>query len=108
MAAAAVFSGADAREASTAMAAWRHKEWMARHGSMYKDAAEKERRQKMFELNAQHVESLNAGGRKFRVALNNFADMTAEELRSDRRSASSRTAIPPTSSTSTSRNPNFR
>ena len=60
----------------------RHEQWMAQYGRVYKDAAEKERRFQIFKDNCNYIESVNrAGNRKYKLGLNQFADMTNEEFK---------------------------
>ena len=59
----------------------RHEQWMAHHGRVYKDQAEKERRFKIFKDNVEFIESSNnAGTRPYKLAVNEFADLTDEEF----------------------------
>ncbi|CAO2141123.1 unnamed protein product [Urochloa humidicola] len=59
----------------------RFEKWMAKHGRTYKDAAEKARRFQVFMANAIFVDSSNAaGGKKYHLAINGFADMTHDEF----------------------------
>ena len=63
----------------------KHEQWMARHGRVYKDQAEKERRFKIFQDNVEFIESSNnAGTRPYKLAVNEFADLTNEELHASR------------------------
>ncbi|XP_038971284.1 senescence-specific cysteine protease SAG39-like [Phoenix dactylifera] len=59
----------------------KHEQWMALYGRVYKDAAEKERRFKIFQANVELIESFNAGNHKFKLGANQFADLTNEEFR---------------------------
>ena len=60
----------------------RHEEWMAQHGRVYKDAVEKEQRFKIFKANVEYIETFNKGGdRKYKLGINQFADMTNEEFK---------------------------
>ena len=61
----------------------KHERWMARHGRVYKDDAEKARRLEVFKTNVEFVRdfSKNKGNRTFTVRLNAFADMTLNEFR---------------------------
>ncbi|RWW10548.1 hypothetical protein GW17_00025909 [Ensete ventricosum] len=70
-----------AAESGIASMAERHVEWMARHGRVYKDAAEKEQRLSIFKSNVEYIESFNAGKRKYRLTANQFADLTHEEFK---------------------------
>ncbi|XP_034605913.1 senescence-specific cysteine protease SAG39 [Setaria viridis] len=72
-----------ARELSddSAMVA-RHEQWMAQHGRVYKDDAEKARRFEVFKTNVKFIETFNAAGnRKFWLGVNQFADLTNDEFR---------------------------
>ncbi|XP_010518799.1 PREDICTED: senescence-specific cysteine protease SAG12 [Tarenaya hassleriana] len=63
----------------------RHEEWMAKHGRVYLDAKEKERRYTIFKLNVERIETLNNDNvpeRKFKLGVNQFADLTNDEFRS--------------------------
>ena len=63
----------------------RHEQWMARYGRVYKDDGEKERRLKIFKANADFIESFNSdGSRPYKLAINEFADLTSEEFRASR------------------------
>lgn len=70
-----------ARELSEMSMKERHEQWMAQHGRVYADAAEKARRFEIFKVNMELVESFNAGDRKFKLGANLFADLTNEEFR---------------------------
>ncbi|KAJ6835295.1 senescence-specific cysteine protease SAG39-like [Iris pallida] len=58
----------------------RHEQWMARHGQVYKDEAEKDRRFEIFKTNIELIESFNAGNQKFKLGANQFADLLNEEF----------------------------
>ncbi|RCV18194.1 hypothetical protein SETIT_3G280700v2 [Setaria italica] len=59
----------------------RHHKWMAEHGRTYNDEAEKVHRFQVFKENAAFVDRSNAiGGKKYRLAVNKFADMTNDEF----------------------------
>ncbi|CAO2151973.1 unnamed protein product [Urochloa humidicola] len=59
----------------------RHHRWMAEHGRTYKDEAEKAHRYQVFKANAAFVDRSNAaGGKKYRLAINKFADITNDEF----------------------------
>jgi hypothetical protein len=59
----------------------RHEQWMAKHGRVYKDDAEKEHRFKIFKQNVEYIESFNsAGNRKYKLGVNKFSDLTTEEF----------------------------
>ncbi|CAL5444360.1 unnamed protein product [Camellia sinensis] len=63
----------------------RHEQWMADHGRVYKDNAEKEMRFKIFNDNVQFIESFNsAGNRPYKLSINQFADLTNEEFQASR------------------------
>lgn len=78
-------SGATARAIGDASMRTKHEQWMAEHGRVYKDAAEKEQRFQIFKDNYEYIESVNrAGDRKYKLGLNQFADMTNEEFKASR------------------------
>ncbi|CAN6381237.1 unnamed protein product [Urochloa humidicola] len=59
----------------------RHESWMAKHGRTYKDEAEKARRFQVFKENAEFIDRSNAaGGKKYRLATNEFTDLTNDEF----------------------------
>ncbi|KAH6773626.1 senescence-associated gene 12 protein [Perilla frutescens var. frutescens] len=63
----------------------RHEQWMTQHRRSYKDAAEKAQRLKIFKQNVQFIDSFNAAqNRSYKLAVNNFADLTNEEFLSTR------------------------
>lgn len=58
---------------------------MVQHGRVYKDAAEKERRHKIFKNNVKYIENFNSGvgkGTGYKLAVNKFSDLTNDEFRS--------------------------
>ena len=58
-----------------------HKEWMAKHGRVYKDAAEEEYRSKIFKQTVEHIESSNRNGNlTYKLGPNEFSDLTSEEF----------------------------
>ncbi|MQL97231.1 hypothetical protein Taro_029917 [Colocasia esculenta] len=60
----------------------RHEGWMARHGRIYKDEAEKRHRLAIFKRNVEYIDSFNkAQGLQYRLDINKFADLTEEEFR---------------------------
>ncbi|WOL19367.1 senescence-specific cysteine protease SAG39-like [Canna indica] len=60
----------------------RHEQWMAQHGRVYKDAAEKARRLSIFQSNVEFIESFNKEGKhKYWLATNQFTDLTNEEFK---------------------------
>ncbi|THG11959.1 hypothetical protein TEA_016892 [Camellia sinensis var. sinensis] len=59
----------------------RHEQWMADHGRVYKDNAEKDMRFKIFNNNVLFIESFNnAGNQPYKLSINQFADLTNEEF----------------------------
>lgn len=59
-----------------------HEQWMVEHGRVYKHAAEKEQRFKIFKDNVEFIENFNnAGDRPYKLSINEFADQTNEEFR---------------------------
>ncbi|GJV13191.1 senescence-specific cysteine protease SAG39 [Tanacetum coccineum] len=62
-----------------------HEQWMARYGRVYKDIYEKEQRSKIFQENVQYIQSFNnAMNKGYKLAVNEFADLTNEEFRTTR------------------------
>ena len=60
----------------------RFEQWMGRHGRLYADAGEKQRRLEVYRRNVELVETFNSmsnGG--YKLADNKFADLTNEEFR---------------------------
>ena len=60
----------------------RFEQWMGRHGRLYADAGEKQRRLEVYRRNVELVESFNSmsnGG--YKLADKKFADLTNEEFR---------------------------
>ncbi|MQL78409.1 hypothetical protein Taro_010842 [Colocasia esculenta] len=75
-------SGAASRVLDTKLMAQRHEQWMAVYGRVYKSEAERERRFKIFQENVNYIESFNrAGGQKYTLGVNAFADITNEEFK---------------------------
>ncbi|KAJ0446755.1 putative fruit bromelain [Helianthus annuus] len=75
-----------------------HEQWMARYGRTYKDAAEKERRSKIFHDNVQYIQSFNNVMNKgYKLAVNEFADLTNEEFRTARNRFKAHECSPSTS-----------
>ncbi|XP_010481519.1 PREDICTED: senescence-specific cysteine protease SAG12-like [Camelina sativa] len=62
----------------------RHIEWMTKHGRVYADMKEKNNRYVVFKSNVERIELLNSmsAGRPFKLAVNQFADLTNDEFRS--------------------------
>ncbi|XP_030456587.1 senescence-specific cysteine protease SAG12-like [Syzygium oleosum] len=59
----------------------RHEQWMAHHGQVYKDAAEKERRFVIFKNNVEFIESFNkAADKPYKLGINGFTDLTNKEF----------------------------
>ncbi|KAL5989610.1 hypothetical protein ACLOJK_010503 [Asimina triloba] len=62
--------------------AQRHEQWMARFGRVYEDATEKGCRFKIFQENVERIQAFNAaGGRMYKLGVNEFADLTNEEFK---------------------------
>lgn len=69
---------------STSMAE-RHEQWMAQHGRIYRDDAERQRRFDIFKSNVELIDSFNAARKhKYSLGVNQFADMTNEEFKASR------------------------
>ncbi|KAI3456169.1 hypothetical protein Pfo_012832 [Paulownia fortunei] len=61
----------------------RHEQWMAHYGREYKNAMEKEERYKIFKANVEFIDFVNnAGGKPYKLSVNQFADLTNEEFKS--------------------------
>lgn len=61
----------------------RHELWMARHGRVYKNLIEKEKRLKIFKENVERIENFNGNAslnNSFKLGVNAFADLTTEEF----------------------------
>nr|XP_019706207.1 ervatamin-B-like [Elaeis guineensis] len=77
-------AGAIAGAIGDASVRTKFKQWMAKYGRVYTDAAEEERRFQIFKDNYEYIESANkAGNRTYTLGLNHFADMTDEEFQED-------------------------
>uniref|UniRef100_A0ACD5XDN1 Uncharacterized protein n=1 Tax=Avena sativa TaxID=4498 RepID=A0ACD5XDN1_AVESA len=59
----------------------RHEQWMAQHGRVYKDSAEKAYRLEVFRANVAFIESFNAVDHTFWLGVNQFTDLTNDEFR---------------------------
>ncbi|XP_074327051.1 senescence-specific cysteine protease SAG12-like [Apium graveolens] len=58
-----------------------HEKWISQHGRVYKDAAEKNTRFRIFKKNVLLIEAFNRGEDKgFKLAVNSFADITDDEF----------------------------
>ena len=59
-----------------------HDQWMAQFGREYKDAAEREKRFKIFKANVEYINSVNrAGNKPYKLSVNRFADLTNDEFK---------------------------
>ncbi|KAK7342459.1 hypothetical protein VNO80_25413 [Phaseolus coccineus] len=59
----------------------RHEEWMARYAKVYKDPQEREKRFRIFKQNMNYIEAFNnAADKPYKLAINQFADLTNEEF----------------------------
>lgn len=59
----------------------KHEEWMERHGRVYKNAEEKERRLMIFKDNVNFIQAFNeAMDKPYTLSVNEFADQTNEEF----------------------------
>nr|KAJ0189373.1 hypothetical protein LSAT_V11C800436550 [Lactuca sativa] len=71
---------------------------MARYGRVYKDADEKEQRSKIFQENVRYIESSNSVMNKaYKLAVNEFADLTNQEFTSTRNRFKAHECSPSTS-----------
>ncbi|XP_062005478.1 senescence-specific cysteine protease SAG12-like [Rosa rugosa] len=74
-------SQATSRALCEASIAQKHEQWMAKHGRVYPDNAEKQRRCDIFSKNVEFVEKFNNEGNKsYKLSINKFSDMTNEEF----------------------------
>lgn len=63
----------------------RHGNWMEYHGRVYKDTEERQMRYTIFKSNVERIEAFNKGpDTKYRLSVNQFADLTNEEFRATR------------------------
>ncbi|KAK9221669.1 hypothetical protein WN944_010096 [Citrus x changshan-huyou] len=63
----------------------RYEQWMARYGRVYRDNAEKEKRFTIFKQNVANIEAFNKASEKpYKLAVNEFADLTNEEFKASR------------------------
>ncbi|KAK3432988.1 hypothetical protein EUGRSUZ_D00505 [Eucalyptus grandis] len=59
-----------------------HEEWMAIHGRVYKDTAEKTKRYEIFKENVKRINAFNNDkDMAYKLAVNKFTDLTNEEFR---------------------------
>ncbi|KAH6804890.1 senescence-associated gene 12 protein [Perilla frutescens var. frutescens] len=78
-------SEATARTLPDASMVERHEKWMVEHGCVYKDAAEKAKRFKIFKENVNYIDSFNeVGTQTYKLGINKFADLTNEEFQASR------------------------
>ncbi|KAI4296990.1 hypothetical protein L6164_036903 [Bauhinia variegata] len=69
------------RTLNAATIAGTHEKWMEKHERTYADDAEKQKRFKIFKENLQYIESFNnAGNKSYKLGLNKFSDLTAQEF----------------------------
>lgn len=74
-------SQATARKLDEVSMTEKHEQWMAQHGRVYKDEAEKAKRFKIFKETVEYIEAFNkAGNKSYVLGINQFADMTNEEF----------------------------
>jgi C1A family cysteine protease len=57
------------------------KEWQQKHGKTYQSAVESKHRLAVFTRNAKFVERFDSAARGFKVALNEFSDLTGAEFK---------------------------
>ncbi|GJV13190.1 senescence-specific cysteine protease SAG39-like protein [Tanacetum coccineum] len=75
-----------------------HDQWMARYGRVYKDIYEKEQRSIIFQENVHYIQSFNnAMNKGYKLAVNEFADLTNEEFRTTRNRFLAHECFPSTS-----------
>ncbi|XP_010556436.1 PREDICTED: cysteine proteinase RD21A-like [Tarenaya hassleriana] len=56
--------------------------WLVKHGKIYNELGEKEKRLEIFKDNLRFIDEHNSVNRTYRLGLNRFADLTNEEYRS--------------------------
>ncbi|XP_075482454.1 senescence-specific cysteine protease SAG39-like [Primulina tabacum] len=70
-----------ARPIPYGLMAERYDKWIKQYGRVYNDDAEKAMRFKIFKENLEYIESFNeAGTRPYKLAVNQFADLTKQEF----------------------------
>ncbi|CAN6465862.1 unnamed protein product [Victoria cruziana] len=77
----------------------KHARWMAKHGRIYPDDAERALRFDIFKANVEFVESFNSKNQSYELGINQFADLTNEEF------LAAQTGLKKVSSSSSSRSP---
>ncbi|XP_027346457.1 P34 probable thiol protease-like [Abrus precatorius] len=55
-------------------------EWLVKHGKVYNGSEEKEKRFQIFKDNLRYINEQNTRNHSYRLGLNQFADMTLDEL----------------------------
>ncbi|THU51124.1 hypothetical protein C4D60_Mb06t27720 [Musa balbisiana] len=60
---------------------FRHERWMAQHGRVYRDVAEKDRRFQILKRNVEYVNTVNDAHRKYKLRINQYADLTNDEFK---------------------------
>ncbi|KAK3036501.1 hypothetical protein RJ639_030515 [Escallonia herrerae] len=81
----ALASQASSRSFHEASMRGKHEQWMDRYGRVYEDADEKNKRFNIFKKNVKHIESFNQANEKpYKLAVNEFADLTNEEFKASR------------------------
>ncbi|XP_009352795.2 zingipain-2-like [Pyrus x bretschneideri] len=77
-------SEATSRTLYQASIAAKHEQWMKKHGRVYQDSAEKERRFQIFKNNVEFVEKFNSeANMTYSLHINRFSDMTYDEFLRD-------------------------
>jgi hypothetical protein len=81
----------------------RFEQWMSRHGRLYGEADEKQRRLEVYRRNVELIEAFNSMSSGYKLTDNKFADLTNQEFRAKMLGfgPQSRTVHTPTSSTMT-------
>ncbi|XP_057444052.1 thiol protease aleurain-like [Lotus japonicus] len=62
----------------------RHERWCAEHSRVYKDEEERLGRLDIFKKNVDYIEASNKAGKSYKFGLNEFADLTNDEIRAQR------------------------
>ncbi|KAL6134139.1 hypothetical protein ACLB2K_066372 [Fragaria x ananassa] len=93
-------SEATSRNVQDASMYERYEQWMARYGRQYSNMNEKETRFNIFKKNVAFIESSNNNADKpYKLSVNQFADLTAEEFKSQRTGFKGPGDLPPLTTT---------
>lgn len=70
----------------------KHEQWMARHGRVYRDDKDRDKRFEIFRQNLEYIETFNSANsdQEYKLGVNEFADLTDEEFRALRKGLGSK------------------